>query len=53
MRTEEEINEQVSIAIDIEATEHASEVNLARATGIREALDWVVEQQDQPPFEDE
>lgn len=59
MRTEEEINNQISIAIDIEATYNSSSsIQLfppaaIRAEGIREALDWVLEQQDEPPFEDD
>jgi hypothetical protein len=59
MRNKDEIENQISIAIDIEATYNSSSsIQLfppaaIRAEGIREALDWVMEQQDQPPFEDE
>lgn len=53
MRTEGEINDQISIAMDIEATFNPTHPSCIRAEGIREALDWVMKQQDQPPFEDD
>lgn len=53
MRTKEEITEQISTAIDIEASMNPTHPSVIRAEGIRQALDWVLLQQDQPPFEDE
>lgn len=42
MRNEQEIEEQISTAIDVEATLNPTHPSRLRAEGIRQALDWVI-----------
>lgn len=51
MVSEEVIEEQIDKAL--EAKEKAEGMGAAYARGVREALGWVIEEVDDPPFDDD
>lgn len=53
MRTEDEINDIISIAFNIEATIPHDFSQRNRAEIVRETLDWAMEQTDDPPLADD